>query len=153
MGKNKKKNRTLPIQSNQQVSRPNSHLEAKQIQIQSFKVPLPAPEMLAQYDQIVPGSAEKIIQLWEEQVHHRMNLEQKAISADISQSRLGSILGFVIAMTAIVCGTILAYLGRPTEGIAAIITALGGIIGAYVWGSYQRRKEREGKLETPKQPS
>ncbi len=153
MGKGKKKNRNLPVQSNQQVSRPNSQIESRQIKIESFQGPLPAPEMLAQYEQIVSGSAEKIIHLWEEQVHHRMNLEQKAISADISQSRLGSILGFVIAMTAIVCGTILAYLGRPTEGVAAIITALGGIIGIYVWGSYQRRKEREGKLAAPKQPA
>jgi hypothetical protein len=29
-----------------------------------------------------------------------------------------------------------------TEGIAAIITALGGIVGVNIWGTYQRKKER-----------
>ncbi|MEA3486568.1 MAG: hypothetical protein U9R20_02835 [Thermodesulfobacteriota bacterium] len=67
---------------------------------------------------------------------------KKAIDSDIKQSHYGAILGFIIAMFAIGAGTFLAYIGRPTEGIAAIITALVGLIGVYGWGSYQRSKER-----------
>ena len=49
-------------------------------------------------------------------------------------------------MSAIGSGTFLAYIGRPTEGIAAIISALVGLIGMYGWGSYQRRKERSIRI-------
>lgn len=86
----------------------------------------------------------------EEQMRHRQELEKEAISADIKQSKLGAILGFVIAMSAIGSGTYLAHLGRPIEGIAAIIMALGSLVGVYGWGSWQRRKEREVKHKESK---
>lgn len=114
---------------------------------QQFSGPLPHPQILAQYDKIIPGCANKIISAWEEQAKHRQDLERKVISADIRQSYLGLFLGFIIAIAAIGAGTFLAYIGRPAEGIAAIISALVGLIGAYGWGSYQRRKERTGKIK------
>jgi predicted negative regulator of RcsB-dependent stress response len=49
-------------------------------------------------------------------------------------------------MSAIGAGTFLAYTGHPTEGISAIITALVGLIGVFGWGSYQRRKERNARI-------
>jgi hypothetical protein len=79
-------------------------------------------------------------------VRHRQELEKKAIGSDIRQSYFGSILGFIIAMSAIGAGTFLAYTGHPTEGISAIITALVGLIGVFGWGSYQRRKERNARI-------
>lgn len=109
---------------------------------QSFSGPLPPPQILEHYNQIVPGCAEKIISQWENQVKHRQDLEKQVIKSDIRQSYYGATLGFIIAISAIGAGTFLAYIGRPTEGIAAIITALVGLVGVYGWGSYQRRKER-----------
>ena len=113
---------------------------------QSFSGPLPPPQILEHYNQIVPGCAEKIISQWENQVGHRQDLEKKVIASDIRQSYYGAKLGFIIAMSAIGSGTFLAYIGRPTEGIAAIISALVGLIGVYGWGSYQRRKERNIRI-------
>lgn len=113
---------------------------------QSFSGPLPPPQILEHYNQIVPGCAEKIIVQWETQVKHRQDLEKKAIGSDIKQSYYGATLGFIIAMSAIGAGTFLAYIGRPTEGLAAIITAVVGLVGVYGWGSYQRRKERNIRI-------
>lgn len=118
---------------------------AAQVLAASFQGPLPPPQILHEYDEIVQGSAERIICIFENQVKHRQELEKKVITSDIRQSYFGSILGFIIALSAIVSGTFLAYIGQPTEGIAAIISALAGIIGVYAWGSHQRRKEREQK--------
>jgi len=122
----------------------NNHGLTK-LQAVAFQGPLPPPQILDQYNQIVSGSAERIISLWEGQVQHRQGLEKKVIIADIEQAKFGAILGFIIAISAIGSGTFLAYIGRPSEGIAAIITALAGIIGVYGWGSYQRKKERDLK--------
>lgn len=130
------KNRQNPI------DQPNPPAASVSIESKSFSGPLPHPEILVQYDKIVSGSAERIISIWEGQVRHRQELEKKVIESDIKQSQCGAILGFLIAIAAISAGTFLAYIGRPTEGLAAIITALGGLVGVYVWGSYQRRKER-----------
>ena len=140
MSKRNKRNPKAPSPRNSQTT--SIAVESKQF----FSGPLPHPQILDQYDKIVPGSAEKIITLWESQVRHRQELEKKAIGSDIKQSYYGATLGFIIAMCAIGAGTFLAYIGRPTEGITAIISALVGLIGVYGWGSYQRRKERSIKI-------
>jgi len=113
----------------------------------SFQGPLPPPQILQHYDEIVPGSAERIISLWESQVQHRQGLEKKTIESDIRQSYFGSTLGFIIAMFTIGVGSFLTYIGRSTEGLATIITALVGLVSVYGWGSYQRRKERNIRLQ------
>ena len=136
MGKGNRRNQ-------KSLSPVNTHPSAIAVKTeQSFSGPLPPPQILDHYNQIVPGSAEKIISLWETQVMHRQELEKKAIGSDIIQSYYGATLGFIIAMSSIGAGTFLAYIGRPSEGLAAIITALVGLVGVYGWGSYQRRKER-----------
>jgi uncharacterized membrane protein len=116
------------------------------VETTSFQGPLPPPQILSQYDQIVPGSAERIISQWESQSRHRQELEKKVIDSDIKQSRYGATLGFIVAIFTIGAGAFLAYIGQPTEGFAAIITALASLVGAYGWGSYQRRKERTTRV-------
>ena len=140
MSKNRKRLNNNPLVTNDNH---NNHIA--KVQAVSFQGPLPPPQILHQYDEIVPGSAERIISSFENQVQHRQELEKKVITSDIRQSYFGAVLGFIIALSAIGSGTFLAYIGRPTEGIAAIITALAGIIGVYGFGSYQRKKERDAK--------
>lgn len=142
MAKGRKKVNQNPIASRNTHNTAITKVEASSL----FQGPLPPPQILNNYDQIVPGSAERIISLWESQVRHRQELEKKAIGSDIKQSYYGAALGFIIAIFAIGAGTFLAYIGQPTEGLAAIITALVGLVGVYGWGSYQRRKERNIRI-------
>jgi len=131
---------------NEIARRPPQNGQITQIAASFYQGPLPAPQILDQYDKIVPGAAERLISLWERQVEHRQELEKKVIKSDIAQSYFGSVLGFFIAISAIGSGTFLAYTGHPTEGISAIITALVGLISVFGWGSYQRRKERNARI-------
>jgi len=137
------------IGNNQIAKHQNNHIA--QVQSVSFQGPLPPPQILKQYYDIVPGCAERIISQFESQVKHRQELEKKVITSDIRQTYFGSTLGFIIALSAIGAGTFLAYIGRPTEGISAIIAALAGIVGVYGVGSYQRKKERDLKSDNHNQ--
>ena len=138
--------------NNQITQRPNNkNNHIAKVQAVSFQGPLPPPQILQQYDEIVPGAAERIICQFENQVKHRQELENKVITSDVRQSYIGSVLGFIIAISAIGAGTVLAYIGQPTEGLAALLTPLAGLIGVYVWGSYQRRKERDLKANSKQQ--
>ena len=56
---------------------------------------------LERYNQILPGAAERIIAMAESQHAHRQGLEKHVIESNVSAQRLGTILGFVVAMTAI----------------------------------------------------
>ena len=60
--------------------------------------PLPLPAVLKQYDDIVPGAAERIMRMAEHQAQHRQDLEARVIRTDNLKSLLGMIFGFVIAL-------------------------------------------------------
>jgi uncharacterized membrane protein len=115
--------------------------------MQQWSGPLPHPEALERYNQIVPGSAERIIAMAEDQHDHRIEIETRVIESNISAQKLGTILGFVVAMTAIVGGSLLVYGGKETSGLTAIITALAGLVGVFVYGKREQKKELAGKAQ------
>jgi len=60
-----------------------------QAQMQQWSGPLPHPEALERYNQIVPGSAERIIAMAEDQHDHRIEIEKRVIESNISAQKLG----------------------------------------------------------------
>jgi uncharacterized membrane protein len=81
----------------------------KQLQVHSLQQttavqlvgPLPPPEILKQYDIALPGGAERIMALAERQSAHRQELEKKVVDSNCRNERLGTILGFILVMTAL----------------------------------------------------
>ena len=49
--------------------------------------PLPPPEMLAQYEEILPGAAERILSMAERQAEHRQKMEQDESEAERALKR------------------------------------------------------------------
>ena len=120
----------------------------KQAQIQQiYSGPLPQPEDLEKYNTIVPGAAERIIIMAEKQAKHRQELEKIAIKSGDRNSLLGQIFGFIIGLAAISAGSYGIYKGVNLGGIATIISTIGALVYVFVYGSQQRRKERENKWE------
>jgi uncharacterized membrane protein len=58
------------------------------VEISRFSGPLPHPEDLAKYEQVLPGAADRIIRMAEQQAAHRQNLE-RAVIVLTSQCRSG----------------------------------------------------------------
>src|SRR3989304_933507 len=104
--KNQKTSQEAPANNLQKTSR--------QIISAEFHGPIPPPSTLAQYEQIKPGFAERIISMAEKQSDHRRELESKALKYSVSEVRLGQILGFSIALIGLVCATIIAIYGYQT---------------------------------------
>ena len=108
----------------------------------SFSGPLPHPNDLEKYENIVPGSAEKIIKLAENQSIHRQNLEKKVINSGIKNSNKGLNFGLIIGISGFIVVAYCAYL--KLQVLAGIIAAidLGSLVGVFVYGSIQRKNER-----------
>jgi len=87
MSKKHKQNRNLP--RNLPSPQPQSKHVTVQTRAESFSGPLPPPVVLKQYDEIVPGAAERILSMAESQSQHRQQLERSVIESDIKNSRLG----------------------------------------------------------------
>jgi uncharacterized membrane protein len=109
--------------------------------------PLPQPEALERYNQIVPGAAERIIQMAETQHKHRLEIETNVVNSNIAAQKRGTILGFIVAMTAILGGVFLVYIGKEASGLASIVTALVGLVGVFVYGKNEQKKDLAKKAE------
>lgn len=109
----------------------------------AFAGPLPHPAILSQYDKIVPGAAQRILTMAEEQSKHRRDLEKKVIYSDTFNSRWGLLLGFIIGLVAVIGSILIILNGYRVEGFLINIIYIGSLVGIFVYGSRQRRKERE----------
>lgn len=112
---------------------------------QSFSGPLPHPDTLRQFDEIVPGSAERIIKMAEEQSEHRKELEKKVIDSDIARSKWGQVLGFIIAIAGLGVSAIIGVYGNAIAGGIIGVGTLASLVGVFMYGSKTRSKERETK--------
>lgn len=119
-------------------------LERQITQSMSFSGPLPHPEILKKFDEVVPGAAERIIKMTEDQSSHRRDLEQKVISSDISRSKIGQIFGFIIAIAGLVVAVVLAKTNAILGSTFGFLT-LASLVGVFVYGTKTRSNERKEK--------
>lgn len=125
------------------------------VEISRFSGPLPHPEDLAKYEQILPGAADRLIRMAEQQAAHRQNLEKAVIFSNVTMQKWGLGCAFVLAMTAIGGGIGLSLKGMSGAGLTAIISALAALVGVFVYGKSEQQKELREKSEAlvPKESS
>lgn len=118
-----------------------------QAEMSQWSGPLPRPDALERYNQIVPTAAERIIKMAETQHDHRLAIEKKVVDSNVNSQKLGTIFGFIVSVTAILGGIFLAYVGKETSGLAAIIAALVGLATVFVYGKSEQKKDLGKKTD------
>lgn len=97
--------------------------------------PLPHPDELAHFDQVLPGLAERIVTMAEAN-----NLDRRRTNRAIRVvSLLGQVFAFIVAMTALLGGFYLIDQGNDGAGVAAIVTAIAAPLGVFI---YNRTKNK-----------
>jgi len=114
----------------------NKNSQAVATVSEHFSGPLPHPNILERYNEIVPGAAERILQSFEKQTKHRQDIERGVIRTDNFKSILGLVFGFIIAMSAILGGVYTALKSHPFLGGTLSFAGLALIIGAFVSNRY-----------------
>ncbi len=110
-----------------------------------YRGPYPPPVLLAEYDAVLPGAAERIIAMAEKQIAHRIELETTVIKGDSRRSWWGLVLGFVTTLVISGVGLTVALKVSPTAGATIITGTVVALAGVFVYGSWSRRGEREHK--------
>jgi uncharacterized membrane protein len=113
----------------------------------AFAGPLPPPEHLKQYDEVLPGLADRIVQMAEKQASHRHTMESQVVTAEIKRAYLGMGSGFIVAMLGLTIGGLLVYLEKTVVGSIFFGATLVSLVGVFVYGAHERRKERETKTK------
>jgi len=106
-----------------------------------FRGPLPSPAILKEYEDILPGSADRIITMTEKQQQHRMSIESAVIQSDIWMERLGLGAGFVLAMTLALGGIWLVSEGKEITGLAMLVSQIVLLVGAFFYAKRLRQRE------------
>lgn len=112
-----------------------------------FHSPVPPPEELAKFNQVIPNGAERLLGMVEkEQVHrHAMDF------ADVADAKRGMNYAFVISMTVIVGGFAAIAMGNPVTGSLFAGGGLISVIALFIQGrSYQQKKRQNGEAKEAK---
>jgi uncharacterized membrane protein len=123
------------------VAKNRNNQQLVKVQAATFSGPLPPPEVLERYNLTLPGAAERIIKMAESQHEHRMDLESRVIQANIKAQKLGTVLGFVVAVIAVAGGLWLVHEGKSIAGVATVITSVAALVGAFAYGKHGQQKE------------
>ena len=132
-------------------SRPAADAEIVRFEAEAYSGPLPTPEMLARYNQIVPGAAARIISMAESQMNHRQHLERVVVEAGVDAQRRGVIWGGIIALAAFGGASGLLIAGQSIAGVVIILGEVFSGAGVFVYGRRRQQGERAEKLKASRQ--
>jgi uncharacterized membrane protein len=112
--------------------------------------PIPPAATLEAYEQLVPGSARRIVRNALTQSAHRRKLESEVVRADIRQAWYGLWIGAIVAAAALLGGMGLVVFGHDVAGTTIVGTSLVGLVGVFIYGTRTRRQERDEKAAAVK---
>lgn len=122
---------------------PNQILNILHQELSQYSGPLPHPEILKQYEEILPGISERIFTNFEKQTNHRIELEKKQQEEDFVLAKQGQNYALTIAIFGILSSLAAIYLGSPT--VAGILggSTIIGLVTAFINGNKIKQQERE----------
>ena len=104
--------------------------------------PIPPPEQLAQYEQVVPGSADRLIRMAEEQSAARIYL----MKAQGRQSDRTQWLAFILAIWFLAGSVWITLGGFPIVGGILGGLTIGGIVAVFITGKALQKRASEQKI-------
>ena len=107
----------------------------------SFRGPLPPSEMFREYEDVVPGSGDRIIKIAENQQAHRIQWEETALVGESRSVARGQWFGFIVALA---CIGSAVYLGVNDQVVVpGILVGIGGsgLVGQLV-NSFRNEKDK-----------
>jgi uncharacterized membrane protein len=125
-----------PAKKNQsQQTQPKSATPPpKQTQVSmQWSGPLPPPGALEHFNRIIPGGAERILKLVEQEQEHRLALDRDINLSNSRRANFGQVFGTILAALAIIAAIANTYLGGPWQvGVALVGVPILGVAKALI---------------------
>jgi uncharacterized membrane protein len=104
--------------------------------------PLPAPEIIAGYEKVLPGTADRIVKMAEKEQDHRHKVINRTQTHVAILTFLGQLFAFTIGVIGILAGVYLVQKDKSIAGFSVFFTSLAGLVGVFIFG----------RKKTPNQP-
>lgn len=132
----------------QQQKPQQQHVQVQQ-QITSWTGPLPNPEALAKFNDIITNGADRIMTMAEAEQKHRLTYESNGLAASIKEAKNGQLFGAVLAAGCIIGAVVVSLTGGSWKVAIALlglplISAINAIIN---------RRSAPAKNKVPDKPA
>lgn len=123
--------------------------------MEHYSGPLPSPDYFRQYNEILPGAAERILLMAERQSDHRRLMQQKALDAEVADSvsqrretRRGQYFAFCLCAFIVLSGLIVNIVVNPIAGTIVSLSGLAGLASTFI---RTQKPDKEEKADMPKE--
>jgi uncharacterized membrane protein len=99
---------------------------------QSWAGPLPAPSVLGQYEQILPGAAERILMMAETAATGEIRILEKQSDAEIEAAKRGQLLAAGLTVCAMIGSAGFFAVGNTVAGVAFLSLPLLLLIRSFI---------------------
>jgi len=134
-----KKRRSKPPVKLEQAKQTAALLHQVSVHQHSWRGPLPAPEYLAKFNEVAPGTAERIIKMAEQEGQHAREVEMRAIKGMLRLQHVGQVCAFVVSVLSISAAYFLTMADH--DMVASIL--VGGSLASIVLAFLHRKKTPE----------
>ena len=130
--------------SNQKSGQPSQQAVMQQVSMEAayHHGPIPPSGELERYNNILPGAADRIIAMAEQQATHRQAIEAIAVKTNARNSTLGVISASVLGIVTIAGGVFLGYSGHEWPGAVLGSAGLIGLASVFIYGTRSSKQER-----------
>ena len=111
----------------------------------SFQGPLLPPNMLAEYDRLIPQGADRLMRLLEHQTAHRHEQETRLVMSQTSLSARGQGIGFLLCLFFGIIAWHMATTGHDAVAGVVFGTTIIGLITVFVLGHLPRGQSAQSR--------
>lgn len=101
-----------------------------------FSGPIPPPNIIKGYEEILPGAADRIIRMAETQALHRQAMEKKMVESESRDSLLGIFFAFSLGIGCLIAAVVMVIFVPQNAGAisAAVlgVTGIGSITSSFI---------------------
>jgi uncharacterized membrane protein len=100
----------------------------------SYTGPLPPPNWLEKYDQVLPGMANRLVVMLENETSHRHAFEKELLSKDYDLKGRGQTLGMGALILILGIIAFMVWSGHPWPAVSLGTATLVGVVAVFVLG-------------------
>jgi uncharacterized membrane protein len=109
---------------------------------EEYSGPIPPPEMLKQFNDIIPDGADRIMKMAESQSMHRQEIEKMAVMSNVDNSKRGQRYALIISICILIAGLGNISFGNNWAGFSLVVGNIATLSGLFIYGKNSERKER-----------
>ncbi len=134
-------------EADEQLDRHPSVVATATLREERHSGPLPHPVILAAYEEIMPGAAERIFKMAERQSVHRQELETSYHAGANGRSWAGLFIGGALAGGGMWLASLMVQNGEPGWGLALVLSETSVIAGSFLVGRGEQVVDLIGKAK------